>query len=197
MAVRSLSMRERLQQIVDGIDFERAQGILVVGRGENDARKRNIRMVGQRIDYIESVHARHANVEEQQLRVCWLSQVRWSQGLLPTRRRFQCRGRREAIGATSASPVLHRLLPLRESSGTVPCEAFGRVCRELQGKRDGNLHSIYIQLAHCERAVVTVVQTEAIFHIGQAHAVSARARSIRFFIHAGFQANAIVRNEGF
>ena len=35
-----------------------------------------------------------------------------------------------------------------------------------------NLHSIYIQFAHCERAVVSVVQAEAIFHIGQSEAVS-------------------------
>ena len=38
-----------------------------------------------------------------------------------------------------------------------------------------------IELAHCERVAVAVVQAEAIFDIGQAHAVA-----VRFLIHAGF-----------
>ena len=54
----SLGFR-RLQQIIDRALFESADGVLVVGRDEND-----MRPAGQRLGRLDAVHPGHADIEK-------------------------------------------------------------------------------------------------------------------------------------
>ena len=59
---RSIEPRalDRLEQVVEGVDLERAQGVLVVGRREHDHRARR-----DALDHLEAAEPGHMDVEKQ------------------------------------------------------------------------------------------------------------------------------------
>ncbi len=65
---------ERLQQIVDGIHFERLDGVLIVGGSEDDLRQRHL-AVQQLLDDAEAVETRHLHVKEDEIGRELLDQV--------------------------------------------------------------------------------------------------------------------------
>src|SRR5579863_5295435 len=57
---------KRLEKVVDGVNLKCPQCILIVRSGEYDRRHGDIFFRRKRPHYIESIHARHSNVEKQE-----------------------------------------------------------------------------------------------------------------------------------
>jgi len=66
---------ERLKEVVGSVQFEGSQCIVVVGSGQDYARKLDASAHGQFRDDIEAIHSRHADIEEQQLRRGFLNEL--------------------------------------------------------------------------------------------------------------------------
>ena len=65
--VRQPVLADRLQQIIHGVDLERVERVLVVGGGEDHARR--VLHAHQVHGRLEAVHARHADVHQQHVGV--------------------------------------------------------------------------------------------------------------------------------
>jgi hypothetical protein len=58
-------VRERLEQVVDGVQLERRQGVLVVGRREDH--RRLVRVAGQRLQHLQACEDGHLDVHQHEV----------------------------------------------------------------------------------------------------------------------------------
>ena len=70
---RQTILLDRLQDVIDGVDFEGLHGIVVKRRRENDLRNFSL-AVHQLLDHVETVEARHLHVEKHQVRRMFLDE---------------------------------------------------------------------------------------------------------------------------